>query len=395
MLHRIIFVFTIFFFPLYSIRSQQFNNDSFELHGSVIGKITTEYIYISYFNNKNIKTIDSTNIINSKFIFKGFISSPTPIFISNNIQFRLDGINSAIIYLEPKKMSIDVDVDDFKTLKLQGSKTQNEYIELEEIKRNISNKRDSISKFYRIYFNQIDATSDTIIKNNLQNKVSELDKFIIQITDKEIKLEFNFIKQNPSSFVCLDLLLPRLRKRQVTYDNINSLFYSLTKNVRSSEKGKQFLQILENFKNSEIGSLAPDFKVKDINNNYLYLDSFLNKKYVLLDFWASWCAPCREDLPILKSAYNKYSKLGFDIISISKDLNSELWKNAILKEEIQKWRHISIKENDNPIDETYVVTAIPVKILINKEGKIIGRWKGGGKENQEELKKMLAGIFEN
>ncbi|MNY50209.1 Thiol-disulfide oxidoreductase ResA [compost metagenome] len=124
------------------------------------------------------------------------------------------------------------------------------------------------------------------------------------------------------------------------------------------------------------------------------LATFREKKYVLIDFWASWCEPCRDDLPFLKDTYEKYKDKGFEIISISRDKNLNSWRKAIADEKIGLWKHISVAENQTKIEDNYLVTAIPVKILINKRGEIIGRWKGSGDENKMELKKILEKTFD-
>jgi glutathione peroxidase-family protein len=92
--------------------------------------------------------------------------------------------------------------------------------------------------------------------------------------------------------------------------------------------------------------------------------------------------------------YSKYKDKGFEIISVTRDEKLDLWRNTIQKENVEKWKHFSIKENKSTIEETYVVTAIPVKILINKEGIIIGRWIGSSAENEAAIEKAIAEIFD-
>jgi thiol-disulfide isomerase/thioredoxin len=132
-----------------------------------------------------------------------------------------------------------------------------------------------------------------------------------------------------------------------------------------------------------------------VNANLLQLSSYKNNKYVLLDFWASWCGPCREDFPFLKEMYSKYQHKGFEIISVTKDEKLDLWRATIQKENVEKWKHFSIKENKSTIENTYAVTGIPVKILIDKDGNIIGRWIGSSAEIKAEIENMITEIFHN
>lgn len=379
-------------------------NKYFELNGMINGQIIKSKIFISYSNSNNIKVIDSADIINNQFIFKGSITSPTKAYISNNNLFRLDKISSEQIYLEPKKMFVSFDLYDFRTLKLKASKTQDEYLFLKNSKLLNSTKLDSIYNLRNELFSNVNTEKDSVIKFDLQKRLINLDNLIEKYNANDIELEFNFIRQNPSSFVTLDLLLFRLRRREGIqyYQTITKLYENLAINVQNSANGNFLRQSLINFKQSGIGSTAPSFTAKDINNEDISIAKFKNEKYILIDFWASWCAPCRDDFAFLKEVYSKYNKKGFDIISISTDKDSLLWRKAIVKDNVNIWKHISIKENSNiittetnsSIEEAYFVTSIPVKILINKDGVIIGRWRGGGNQNKDEIIKLLFEIFE-
>ena len=406
MLYRIIFGFITFFLaPIASSAQQVCEDGFFQINGFVTNEIKDKSIYISYLNDNDIMVVDSAIVINNRFIFKGNIENPVLVTICNNSQFNMDMESSAQIYLEAKNMDITTDFFDFKNLVVQGSRTQEEYVQLTEIKKHTLDKRDSISKLYTLYFDKLKNTKDTIVKSDLKRKIYNLDKLSEQNNDQEIILEFDFIRQNPSSFISPYLLYSRLRGRGgiAYYGTIDSLYNEINEKVQNSVSGKRLLNELSYYKNSRIGSISPHFEVKDVNNTLISLGSFRNEKYVLLDFWASWCAPCIDDFPFLKKVYENYQGKGFEIISISKDSNSESWRKAITKHNIKMWKHFSITDNihnqkgkaEHSIEKEYFVTAIPVKVLINKEGIIIGRWRGGGEENRDELEKALKVIFNN
>jgi len=138
--------------------------------------------------------------------------------------------------------------------------------------------------------------------------------------------------------------------------------------------------------------MAPDFSVLDINSDSQILSQFKGN-YVLLDFWASWCRPCLDDLPYLHEINKKYQNSGLKIIGISEDENLEKWINAIDKFEMNQWIQISIKQNEIDLKANYLVTAIPVKILIGPDGKIIKRWRGGGEPNHRDLNQTLESLL--
>lgn len=237
-------------------------------------------------------------------------------------------------------------------------------------------------------------------KIRLKQEIDSLNKIYEQIESKIKTVCFNFIKENPSSFLSLhrlSMMLSQSAELPFYVDTITTLYNNLNKNIQNSTSGKHFKLMLINLNNSKVGSLAPAFTVNDIYSQPISLSSFRNNKYVLLDFWASWCVPCREDIPYLKEIYKKYNPKGLEIIGISKDDDVSAWKKAIAEDKTQNWRHILAplhnQKNDSLVTNKYFVNSIPVKILINKEGIIIGRWSGSGDENMDALKKLLNKAF--
>ena len=257
--------------------------------------------------------------------------------------------------------------------------------------------QDSIVKLQKEVLSSIELEKDSVAKKQLILRLDTLENTKDQNAINELKLDFIFAKNHPNSFAALRLM--RLHVSRFIgmnfYDNFVEVFENFTPEIRNSEKGKEMAEKLKYFKQSKIGSLAPEFTLKDIDDKTISLSDFKNKKYVLIDFWASWCGPCREELPYIKELYKKYKDQGFEIISISKDDKSDLWKNAIAKEKIEYWKHIFITENDKKIITDYFVYGIPHKVLIDKNGIIIGKWKGSGEINKADLQQLLKSIFES
>lgn len=212
----------------------------------------------------------------------------------------------------------------------------------------------------------------------------------------KLKNDLEFAQKNPNSEFSLHLISGRISSQESMnlYDEYIKTFNLLSKENQNSEEGKQLKNALEKFNQSKIGSFAPDFSLKDINGNLFELTQFKNSNYVLIDFWASWCLPCRDDNPYLTKINENYSTKGLKIISISRDSDLTAWRNAILKDNM-KWINISTLENKSDIEKEYFVYGIPHKILIDKSGIIIGKWKGSGLKNMNSIKEKLEEIFDN
>ncbi len=300
-------------------------------------------------------------------------------------------------------MDVKLDFNDFNTIVVHNSKSNDEFDSLQNTmeKKKNHKKIDSIRELSRSYSDKMITISDNSLKNQIQKSLDSLDLQLDQLVDQNIKInkqsEFEFIKKNPNSFIAPDLLYHILMQEdeQISYDTIKNLYNKLSPEVKKSYGGKQLAEKLIYSKNSRIGSLAPDFKGRDVNDNLLQLSSFRNNKCVLLDFWASWCGPCREDFPFLKEIYFKYKDKGLEIISVSRDEKLDLWRNTIKTENVEKWKHFSIKENKSAIEDIYAVTGIPVKILIDKDGNIIGRWIGSSVEIKAEIESMISKVFQD
>lgn len=241
------------------------------------------------------------------------------------------------------------------------------------------------------------SKNDSISLLKLNEKLDYLWNVYDENLRAEVKNDLEFAKLYSNSIQVLKLIRSRMTRQEGMgfYDDYISVFNNFSEAIKESAEGKEMEEKLKNFGQSKVGSLAPSFNVKDINGVRLSLNDFKGKNYVLIDFWASWCAPCREELPYIKELYEMYKNKGFEIISVSKDEDLAKLKSAISKESISIWRQVAIIENDNSIEKKYFVNGIPHKVLIDKNGIIIGKWKGSGTKNKKELQQMLKSIFEN
>jgi peroxiredoxin len=203
----------------------------------------------------------------------------------------------------------------------------------------------------------------------------------------------SFVKKNPDSQVSIDAL--RLLISKVSNDyfeitkphEIDSVYQFLSSDLKNTEKGMRLAIHINGAKNTQIGSLAPDFTAKDTSGKEVTLSDFRGK-YVLLDFWASWCVPCRKESPYLVKTYNKYKDSNFTILSFSNDEDPVKWKEAIVKDALN-WTHVSMLQSTPKVYiDTYVRRSLPASILIDPNGFIIAKnLRGEALEN--ELSKII------
>ncbi|WP_419213625.1 redoxin domain-containing protein [Maribacter sp. X9] len=196
-----------------------------------------------------------------------------------------------------------------------------------------------------------------------------------------------FVHKYPDRYAAVDLM-DIVTQGPIQYDLVGPMYDDLSERMKSSSKVLSWKPELDKAKAYETGEIvAQGFTMDDPNGDPVSLDSYKGK-YVLLDFWASWCAPCRAENPNVLAAYEKFRDDDFTILAVSIDTDREAWLKAI-KEDGLPWTHISdLKGSDNRAAKAYGVNAIPDNFLINPEGKIVGRGLRG-KALHDKLQQLI------
>lgn len=205
--------------------------------------------------------------------------------------------------------------------------------------------------------------------------------------DQKVILK-KFILANPDSYLSL-LALYNVDGPSPDPFELDSLYKTLSPALRNTETALNFMKALEPLKHTAPGAMAPDFTQNDVNGVPVKLSSFRGK-YVLLDFWASWCGPCRQENPNVVRVYNKYKEKNFTIIGVSLDRQTARadWLAAI-KNDGLNWTQVSdLKYWSNAAAALYYVSAIPANFLIDPNGKIIAKDLRGD-DLDEKLKEVL------
>ncbi|HEV2831262.1 MAG TPA: TlpA disulfide reductase family protein, partial [Hanamia sp.] len=310
------------------------------------------------------------------------ISQPTRVQMYSylNLTHRRDSVGFNF-YVQPQRIIIKI-TNEFKNIVINEPQTEADRKLLTTRKVLLQKRKDSI-------YNALSILRERHSEKyfGIQNLLNDFDSVIL----KEIAIEIDFIKFHKNSFLSLELLRSRVYRNPElpSIDSINKLYNSLSAMVKYSPAGDRLNMLIQKVIKTGVGQPAPYFHLRDMYGRELNKDSFRNK-LVLLDFWASWCVPCRNDFPSLKELYKKYSDKGFEIISVSTDRDTSAYAKAIKEDGINIW--VNALKNDQIMNQ-YHVPAIPIKYLINKDGLIIKRRRGGGEENMDELRKALEDFF--
>jgi len=224
-------------------------------------------------------------------------------------------------------------------------------------------------------------------QQNSKEFEEQYDKLYEQLDKKQKEINLAFLKAHPDSWLCLDLIR-QVGGYQPDVKEIEPMFNALSERVRNTKAGKEFADNLVKLHKTAIGEMAPDFTQNDPDGKPVKLSDFRGK-YLLVDFWASWCGPCRMENPNVVKTYNEFKDKNFTILGVSLDRENgrDAWLKAIEKDQLT-WHHVSdLKFWNNEAAKLYMVRAIPDNFLIGPDGRIVARGLRGDKlrEKLEEL----------
>ncbi|GHE44512.1 AhpC/TSA family protein [Sphingobacterium griseoflavum] len=356
----------------------------FQIQGKAPKVFDGKKIYLDY-SKDGFSVSDSATIVNGKFAFRGLVDEPN----FARMVFDPEGKGKMMVqnngdrlyyYLGNEKYDFLIK-DSLRTATITGSPLHTAYAAyLKEIGGGFMDIIDAANKS----FSAVDAKAADAEQQYADIKKKYDEKFQVR-RDKEIA----FAQNNPNSMFSVDALVDAANQRKLS--EIEPIFNKLSKEVRQLSSARQLEARIAADKSIKLGNMAPEFVQPDTAGRPVSLADFKGK-YVLIDFWASWCGPCRAENPNLLEAYQKYENKGLHILAVSLDdvKGRNAWLKAI-KDDGMPWVHVAdLKGWANEAAVLYGVRAVPQNYLLDPEGKIIALNLRG-----EKLHDELAKVFGN
>lgn len=298
----------------------------------------------------------------------------------------VEGVPSGKIYLQKfvNKMFFVIDSTDIK----DGKFTFSENVELPEI---YGLTLDTAKSSFFVFFdaNPVNIKLDTAQhyrNTEVTGSVSQDLYLEYQKNARDVKID-EFILQHPASLVSAYVFY-RFFSYRLTPDEIRANIALLDSSLLTTQYVKTLQELVETLELIDVGKPAPDFTLNTPDGNAVKFSDKLGKGYVLLDFWAAWCGPCRRENPNVVRIFNKYRDKGFDVFGVSLDKSKEKWVEAIEKDGLA-WTNVSdLLYWDSKPAQLYGVRAIPSNVLIDKNGIIIKKNLRG-----KELEAVLAELY--
>jgi peroxiredoxin len=322
----------------------------FTLNAKLDGLAAPE-IYLTYGGFHNSR-IDTAKVVNGSFSFIGSVEEPVPAMIfTPDYKVRFD------LYIDNGKIEISGQPGDLNKLKINGPAATREFVAFNKM---IMDNRQKVNELYG-QANEAKQKGDSVGAAKLEAEVNRW-------YNKEFDMRKSYIKTHPSSYISAHELYAFSNVKTVKEAVV--MFDALHENIQQSSQGQALAERLNLLGRVQVGEPALSFVQQDVSGKNVSLEAYKGK-WVLVEFWASWCGPCRAENPNLLQAYNQYKDKGFAILGISLDHVKDAWLKAIQKDGMP-WVQVSdLKGWKNEVAEMYGIKAIPANFLVSPEGKIV------------------------
>lgn len=355
---------------LLSCSSEEAENDGEVRLSGKVENAPEGHVILSRFTESRPVVVDTLEL-KPDGVFDYIVDVEVPTFFELN----LFGQRSVRLALFKEDVQVNYDFSNAESLAVTGSKDSQE---MQKIDGLITNYQNKVNELNEAYYEAM-SNNDTEAIKKIQSDALLLEDY----QAKEVKNVINGMGDSFASLAAIGLL-----NSKNEFQFLDSLVAELDKKYPETKMIIQLKQQLDEMRALSMGQIAPEISLPNPEGQMVNLSDFRGK-YVMIDFWAGWCKPCREENPNVVRLYNEYKDQGFEVFGVSLDRTREAWVDAIFEDELT-WVQVSdLKYFNSAAAEIYQINAIPATYLIDPEGKIIGKDLRG-----PSLESKLKEIFE-
>ena len=335
-------------------------DNEFVISGTANGIENGKKVFVEIQTETGSLPKDTAIVTDGKFELRGITETVDLGFI----RFESEEINLPII-LEEGKISLNIVKDSLHKSTLGGTPNNEKLQKFNTESRVISEKVVKFEKDNGPIMQKAQMMQDTATINRV---MKEYQKFQNEMNEYSKK----FIKENSDAYLSVLLLENFLMRQYLTADEVKNYFKALDKSMQETKSGKKIKKALDAMTEVVTGKQAPNFSAPSTDGKTVSLKESLGK-VTIIDFWASWCGPCRAENPNVVALYNEFHPKGLNIIGVSLDKDATKWKDAIAKDGLI-WPQVSnLKFWDEPIAKQYNVQSIPATFILDAKGNIVAK----------------------